>query len=144
MAQARNLAELEKMINVRIGMALELMQDKIFEILTRQVAAYYDEYMPKKYTRTFRLYEAPKKYPLESNGNTYSFKVGFADEYLTCEYTDGTGLNVLQDFNSKRHGYLDGFDHNYWDEIIDEINNNYGGFGGLFKKKCAEVGINLK
>ncbi len=159
-----NINELNKFIEPYIIKALELTRDELFDIISEKVSDYYREPVfdgknePLGYKRTGKLMESLTASNILTNNKTYSFTVGWDDDYLEYTYpgwkerwgrglrgkNHATGSDVLTYFNTHRHGG-NGFlgSHNYWDEFIDEINNR-GGIDLIFKKNLIKLGIPIK
>ena len=147
----KNYNEFEKFFNSKLQKAMELTRDEVFEVVSSKVSDYYNEDVfttpttdvPDYYERTGTLMESLTGGHVIKQGNTYSFTVGFDDDYLEFRYSGGfttrrygskynaiTGEQVLQAFNSGTHGYTVQGSHNYWDEALDEINSR-GGLDGI-------------
>lgn len=156
-----NLNDLQKVLKPYLVQALELTRDEIFEILSDKVVEYYEEPVfhnspkdePVYYSRTYKLLEELTGFPVEQNGNSLSFEVGWSTDYLNFQYAGNpqwkrnvpaTGLDVLKYMNSGSHGGTIDGNHNYFDEALDEIDSKYGGVIELFKTNCKKVGIPIR
>ena len=160
----RNYNEFEKFFNSKLQKAMELTRDEVFEVVSSKVSDYYNEDVfatppidvPDYYERTGTLMESLSGGHVIKQGNTYSFTVGFDDDYLEFRYSGGfttrrygskynaiTGEQVLQAFNSGTHGYTVQGSHNYWDEALDEINSR-GGLDGILKMNLIKLGVPIR
>lgn len=159
-----NMKDLENTVNKYIIKALELTRDEIFEILSNKVDEYYNEtpiggWGYPQYKNKDMLKNATKKTSVSKIDNKFMFTVGFSDEYLTYEYPGWnkrwrrgnagkngiTGEEVLSEqFNAHMHGNPNFMGrHNYWDEMIDEINCR-GGLDGILKRNLIKLGVPIK
>ena len=160
----KNYNEFEKFFNSKLQKAMELTRDEVFEVVSSKVSDYYNEDVfatppidvPDYYERTGTLMESLSGGHVIKQGNTYSFTVGFDDDYLEFRYSGGfttrrygskynaiTGEQVLQAFNSGTHGYTVQGSHNYWDEALDEINSR-GGLDGILKMNLIKLGVPIR
>ena len=151
----KDLSDLESIVNKAIEKSMKLTQKEIFQIMKRKVAEYYKEEVfrtgtnkPSVYNRTNKLKDSLECSPINAVNGTYVCQVGWTDEYIEFTYpkigkygTSNTGGDVLRAFNSSYHGATDDYrvkgNHDYWDEIIDEI-NSIGGVIGIFKKNLKK------
>ena len=152
----KNINDLNRAIQPYIIRAMEMTENKIFDVISAKVNDYYDEYEPKDYHRTGTLKESLTASPIQSDNGLFSFTVGFDDDYLTFQYpgwptvygraTGGvnpaTGHDVLSlYFNNKLHGAppIPG-KHRFWDEAIAELGGE-NGIIQLFKENLKKVGL---
>lgn len=162
-----NIKVLENLLNAKIQKAMVLTKDEVFNIIFNKVMDYYNESVfnndssniPKYYARgtdKMSLMESLISSPVIKKGTSYTFTVGFPDEYLEFRYQGGfttkkygsqynaiTGEQVLQAFNSGTHGYTVKGTHNYWNEALSEINDR-GGIGGIFIQNLIKLGVPIK
>ena len=139
----RSMNDLTQILESRVIKALEMTRDEIFEVISKKVFDYYEEPVfnppdktePDYYNRTYKLMEGLTGSHVIKNGDTYEFTVGWDKNYLMFRYSGGTGsspynaitgLEVLQQFNNKTHGYTVPGSHNYWDEAINELGGKVG------------------
>lgn len=154
----QNIKDLDKVFEPYLEKAMILTRDEIFEVVSRKVSDYYNEPVfqhdptdvPDYYQRTGNLMESLTATHISKSGNMMEFRVGWDDDYLTFRYPKGfgkskyngiTGLQVLQSFNSGTHGYTVDGEHNYWDEVFEELDSKYGGIVNIFKENCKKVGL---
>jgi len=148
------MKDLENMVNKYIVKAMELTRDEIYEVILIKVSKYYNEDVLEHPSTDVIDYNKKRGNPLESlsashitrNGNAFEFQVKWDDDYLTFRYPGGyvrsgsngkyNAITELQAFNSGTH--------NYFNEVIDEINTHYGSIMGLFKQNCKKVGLPIK
>lgn len=160
----KNMKDLEKVVNKYIEKAMIMTRDEIFEVLSQKVSDYYNEEVfynnpqnePRWYDRTGTLMESLTAFPVENNGNSYLFKVGWEDDYLSFTYpgnrferhnppiNPATGRDVLEWMNTGYHGGTVEGNHNYFDEAIEEINAKHGSIPLLFKKNLKKCGLPIK
>lgn len=161
MPKLNSVQQLEMEIKKCILQALNKTQMELYEILKSKVEDYYSEtpnggWGSPRYERTNELLNSVEKTNIAQNGNTFSFSVGFSDEYITYEYSGWdkrwgrgstgknkvTGENVLSTmFNASMHGNKNFMgSHNYWDEFLDEI-ESIGGVDQIFIQNCKKSGI---
>lgn len=163
----KNYNEFEKFFNSKLQKAMELTRDEVFEVVSSKVMEYYHEPVfdnsdptePKYYSRgtdDMSMMESLTGGHVTKQGNNYSFTVGFDDDYLEFRYSGGfttrrygskynaiTGEQVLQAFNTGTHGYTVQGSHNYWDEVLDEINSR-GGLDGILKRNLIKLGVPIR
>lgn len=159
-----SIDELNKQIKKLLEKAIILTRDIIYNVILDKVCDYYDEavfdgsYDPINYKRTYRLQKSLTS-SIIYNKNTIGFTVGWDDDYLEFRYSgwqeqygrgkfginQATGEDILKYFNSGRHGgnAFKG-NHNYWDEVFEELDSKYGGIDNLFKQNCKKVGLPIK
>lgn len=157
----KSMKDLEKVVNRYIEKAMVMTRDEIFEVVSQKVSDYYDEPVfnndppnePRMYKRTGRLMEELTGSNVIKLGNSFSFTVGWDDEYLSFSYpgnpnwegnVPATGYDVLTSFNTGFHGITVKGNHNYWDEAIDELNSIHGSIPELFKKNLKKCGLPVK
>lgn len=160
----KDIKDLSKQVNKLLEKAMKLTRDIIYNIVLDKVEDYYEEVVfdgfaePSDYGRTHKLVTNLKSSPIKFDGN-FSFTVGWEDDYLEYRYSgwekqygrgksgvnQATGEDVLRYFNSGRHGG-NAFrgEHNYWDEVFEELDDKYGGISNLFKQNCKKVGLPIK
>lgn len=156
----RSMSDLTKIIESRIIKALELTRDEIFKVVSQKVFDYYEEPVfatkrnpdptePEYYNRTHKLMESLTASHVTKNRNSYEFTVGWDDDYLTFRYSGGfgnskyngiTGLQVLNAFDSKTHGYTVPSSHNYFQEAIQELGGREG-IKNKFKSNLKKCGV---
>lgn len=51
----KSMSDLTKILESRIQKALEMTQDEIWEVIQDHIDAYYSEYDPQKYIRSFKF-----------------------------------------------------------------------------------------
>lgn len=146
-----NLNALFSAINDKIAQAMELTRDDIYKVLKGKVDEYYAESVfsggtssiPAVYQRTYALSGNMKAYPVERLANGCRCKVGWEDDYLAFQYTNASGLQVLEWMDSKSHGGTVLGRHSFFTEAL----NNLGGKSGiinLFRRNCIAVGLPIK
>ncbi len=159
-----NIKELEKFFNSKLQKAMELTRDEIYEILLEKINDYYEEtpingWGAPRYQNTDMLKNATEKSSVSKIGNKLTFTLGFSNEYLTYEYPGWekrwkrgdagkngvTGEEVLSEqFNAHMHGNPNFMGrHNYWDEMISEINSR-GRLDGILKRNLQKLGVPIK
>lgn len=159
-----NIKDLEKTLNKYLIKALELTRDEIFEVVFKKVEDYYNEPVfssldptePAFYERTYKLMESLTASHIKTIGNTYSFTVGWDNDYLSFRYKRGfvthkhgntyngiTGLQVLESMDNMEHGIIVGGTHFFFSEALNELGRE-AGITSLFKKNCKKVGIPIK
>lgn len=151
MKEFKTIDQLESYLEKKLIQALTLTKNEIFDIVSRNVLAYYNEPVfnnddptePVMYQRTGMLLSSLTNGDIVIKSNEYSFTVGWDDDYMTFRYKNTTGLSVLMSMNSERHGWTIYGTHKYWDESLETINSLYGGVEGLFKRNCVKVGIQI-
>lgn len=160
----KNYNEFEKFFNSKLQKAMELTRDEVYEILLGKVSDYYEEtpindWGSPRYQNTDMLKNATEKTSVSKIGNKLTFTLGFQDEYLTYEYPGWerrwkrgnagkngvTGEEVLSEqFNAHMHGNPNFMGrHDYWDELISEI-QSLGGLDGILKRHLIKLGIPIK
>lgn len=156
--------QIEKVIHPYIQKAMILTRDRIFEVVSQKVSDYYneevfsppDEDVPDYYNRTGRLMESLSATNITQTGTSFSFRVGWDDDYLTFRYPGGfvkkgisggynkaTGLQVLEWMDSDSHGGTVDGEHSYWTEAINELGGQ-AGLIDLFKSNCKKVGLPIQ
>lgn len=152
----RNIKDLEKVVNRYIEKAMIMTRNEIFEVISEKVSDYYSEYTPRVYDRTGTLMESLTGSNILKTGNSFSFTVGWEDDYLSFQYpgnslesynppyNPATGQDVLYWFNNQSHGGTVGGSHSYWDEAINELNARHGSIPLLFKKNLKKCGLPIK
>lgn len=83
---AKNIKELEKMLNNQMRKAMQQVQQKAEADLYESVGKYYTSGEPKVYQRTGALMNTPNVTPLSVSSNNISFEA-----YLDDNYTYKTG-----------------------------------------------------
>ena len=121
----KSMSDLKKILETRIQKALELTQDEILETIQEHIDAYYSEYDPQKYIRSFKFQtESLIKTNIVKEGNKLSCTVEIDPDYLHYTYPGGymTGLGVVNLANQRSHGgvYDDDFGK-FWDEAMQEL-----------------------
>lgn len=160
----KSISDLTKILEPRIQKAMQMTRDEIYLLLRQKVEEYYDEEPIKgwgsspNYRRTYHLYDAASKSDVLASNGCFEFTVGFNNEYLSFQYPGWrirwkrgnagkngvTGYEVLREqFNDHMHGNPNFRGrHDYWDELIEEIDDI--GIENLFKKNCKKVGLPIK
>lgn len=143
----KSMSDLTKIFDARIQKALEMTQDEIWETIQEHINAYYDEYDPKRYIRTFKFQtESLIKTKIIKNGNTLSCTVEIDPEYLHYTYPGGyaTGLGVAKLANHHSHGgvYDDDFGC-FWDDAMEEL-GLIPGISYITKKNLKKCGVPVK
>ena len=157
----KNFNDLQKKIALCIEQALIETRDEIYEILSKNLDAYYNEPVfdgsnRPEYDRTETLKESLKAGEVKASGNGYSFVVGWEDSYLEFTYpgwenrwgrglmgvNQATGEDVLQYMARGLHGG-EAFSgkHNVWKESIDEILVKYNSIPNILKDKLISAGV---
>lgn len=170
MTTISNIKDLEIVLRPYIIKALELTRDEIAAIIQSHVDEYYKEDFfvdndpknePYSYERTYEFKNALSNsvYPVTYSNGVFSFRVGFAEEYLDFQYDGGaTGFQVLGWASEGAHGGIYGNntyrflgqqenlrygDSNvfFWNDALAEIESKYGSIQNLFKSNCKKVGL---
>lgn len=153
--------ELEKKVNKCVETAMIKTRDAIFEIISNNLVAYYQEPVfdgsnEPMYRRTGTLMESFTASNIQKSGNLYSFTVGWDDDYLEFTYQGwekrwkrglagknyATGFDVLKYMSKGMHGgsaFVGG--HNVWGESLDYIESQYGSVSELFLKNLKATGL---
>lgn len=160
----KNMKDLTSQVDKCVEKAIKLTKDAVYEVVLNKVFDYYEEPVfdgydePLNYERTGKLQESLTS-SIIYDKNTIGFTVGWEDDYIEYRYpgwkeqygrgksgvNKATGEDVLRYFNSSRHGG-NAFrgNHNYWDEVFEELDSKYGGISNLFKQNCKKVGLPIK
>ncbi len=148
MAQViKSMSGLTKILESRIQKALEMTQDDIWDAVKFHIDAYYDEYDPKRYIRSFKFQtESLIKTKVIRNGTTLSCTVEIDPEYLRYTYPGGyaTGLGVVMEANRGSHGgiYDDDFGH-FWDDAMQDLGLK-SGILSIMKNNLRKCGVPVK
>lgn len=135
----KNIEELQAHLMPQLEYATELMRDSVKFEIDNKVHSFYQEYSPKKYSRTDQLRDNweitnPQKYDLG-----YKAKV-FFNKNITY-YKDDVET-VLQMTMHGSHGGINIEDPTYiWDESIEYLNNN---IKQIAKDSLRDSGIEVK
>lgn len=143
----KSMNDLSKILEARIKKALEMTQDEIWEVIQNHIDAYYSEYSPKKYIRTFKFQtESLIKTKVIKDGNKLSCTVEIDPEYLHYTYPGGyaTGLGVAMEANQQSHGGIqdDSFGR-FWDDSMAEL-GLAPGILYIMKKNLKACGVPVK
>ena len=143
----KSVSDLTKILETRIQKALEMTQDEIWETIQEHIDAYYDEYDPRRYRRSFMFQtESPIKTKVTKDGNRLSCTVEIDPNYLHYTYPGGymTGLGVINLANQRSHGgvYDDDFGK-FWDDSIEEL-GLVPGILYIMKKNLQKCGVPVK
>lgn len=143
----KSMNDLSKLFETRIQKALEMTQDEIWETIQSHIDAYYDEYNPKRYIRTFKFQtESLIKTKIIKDDNKFSCTVEIDPDYLHYTYPGGyaTGLGVAKLANQHSHGgvYDDDFGC-FWDDAMEELGLS-SGILYIMKKNLHKCGIPVK
>ena len=143
----KSLSDLTKILETRIQKALEMTQDEIWETIQEHIDAYYDEYDPRRYRRSFIFQtESLIKTKVTKDGNRLSCTVEIDPNYLHYTYPGGymTGLGVINLANQRSHGgvYDDDFGK-FWDDAIEELGLKPG-ILYIMKKNLQKCGVPVK
>lgn len=143
----KSMNDLSKIFELRIQKALEMTQNEIWEIIQKYIDAYYDEYDPVRYIRTFKFQtESLIKTKITRSGNGFSCTVEIDPDYLHYTYPGGyaTGLGVAILANEHSHGgvYSDDFGC-FWDDALAEIGLEPG-IIYMMKNNLKKCGVPVK
>lgn len=143
----KTMSDLTKIIESRIQQALKMTQDEIWETTQAHINAYYDEYNPKRYIRTFKFQsESLIKTKIVKDGNKLSCTVEIDPEYLHYTYPGDymTGLGVAELANKHSHGgvYSDDFGC-FWDDAMAEL-GLAPGILYIMKNNLKKCGVPVK
>lgn len=143
----KSMNDLKTIFESRIQKALEMTQDEILETIQAHIDAYYDEYDPIKYIRTFKFQsESLIKTKVVNSGGKLSCTVEIDPEYLHYTYPGGyaTGLGVASFANQHSHGgiYDDDFGC-FWDDAMEELGMKPG-ILYIMKKNLQKCGVPVK
>lgn len=143
----KSMSDLIKIIESRIQKALEMTQDEIWETIQEHIDAYYDEYDPQRYRRTFKFQtESLIKTNIIKDGNKMSCTVEIDPDYLHYTYPGGyaTGAGITKLANQHSHGgvYDDDFGC-FWDDAMEELGLKPG-ILYIMKKNLKKCGVPVK
>lgn len=142
----KSMSDLTKIIESRIQQALEMTQQEIWETIQNHIDAYYNEYDPKKYVRSYKFQtESLIKTKIVKSSEGISCSVEIDRDYLTYRYQGGaTGLEVVTYANQHSHGgiYDDDFGQ-FWDDAMVELGLEPG-IKYLMKKNLKKCGMPVK
>ncbi len=143
----KSINDLGKILESRIQKALEMTQDEIWEIIQKYIDAYYDEYDPVEYIRTFKFQtESLIKTNIVKDGNKLSCTVEIDPDYLHYTYPGGyaIGKDVAMEANRHSHGgvYSDNFGC-FWDDALSEIGLEPG-ILYMIKSNLKKCGVPIK
>lgn len=150
----KNIDQLDTVIQPYIIKAMEMTRDQIFDVIWQKTNDYYNEPVfdtlrnpdpaePEYYDRTGNLMNSLTASHVSSSGGGYYCTVGWDDDYLAFRYQKVSGLQVLQSFNSAKHGLNVEGEHNYWDEAMTELGGKTG-IIKLFKQNLKASGLPVK
>ena len=143
----KSMSDLKKILESRIQKALEMTQDEIWETVQEHIDAYYDEYEPKRYLRSFKfMSESLIRTKVVKNGTALSCTMEIDPDYLHYTYPGGyaTGLGVVMEANRGSHGgvYDDDFGH-FWDDAMQDLGLKPG-ILAIMKDNLKKCGVPVK
>lgn len=150
----RSMADLQRILQGRLALALQMSQQEIYKVIQSHIAQYYEEKVfngssiPKMYERTYQFFNGLIKTGISISGNTVSCEVKM-NEGLSYKQSALTVLNMINsgahadpglnsgDYQTPR--YIGAGSH-FWDDAINEL----GGESGIYKiivNNCKKVGL---
>lgn len=143
----KSMNDLTRILESRIQKALEMTQDEIWKTIQEHIDAYYSEYDPKKYIRTFKFQtESLIKTKVVRSGSNMYCTVEIDPDYLHYTYPGGyvTGLGVAMGANQHSHGgiYDDDFGC-FWDDSMKELGLKPG-ILYIMKTNLQKCGVPVK
>ena len=151
----RSLAELQKIIQGRLALALQMSQQQIYKVIQDHIRRYYEEpvfrggsTIPSEYSRTYQFFNGLIKTGISVSGGVVSCEVKM-DEGLSYIQPAETVLSMI---NSGLHADPSlnageyqtpraiGAGSHFWDDAIEEL----GGKSGIYNiivSNCRKVGL---
>lgn len=121
-------------IRERIAQAVQMTRDEIYSTIDDYIMAWYSDYSPSMYERTYKFADSLIKLDVSINGNNISTEVKIDEGYLGSVYQTGihpTGMDVAESADSAYHGIVgyNGVQGNirFWHDAIE----NMGGEAGI-------------
>lgn len=143
----RTMSDLTSILEDRIQKALKMTQDEIWEVIQQHIDAYYNEYDPLRYRRTFKFQtESLIKTQIIKTNSGLLCTVEIDPDYLNYRYPSGymSGLGVAMDANTHYHGgiYDDSFGC-FWDDAMGELGLSPG-ILYIMKNNLKKCGVPVK
>lgn len=164
-----SLAALESYILSRSGVAIQLAQERVYQVINRFVKEYYAEFSPAVYERTYQLFSSLVKTGIKQTGNGWVAEVyfdasnldyhikhlhgqpvagGYRHPYVPHVVTpDGTFQNPKGDagkvLESAAHGSHGGYTSGtaIWDDPMKILNKEAY---NMLKKALIDAGIPIR
>lgn len=128
MATVTSMAQLEKLINLKVKKAVQMTRDNIYEMINFHLIKYYGDYSPELYERTYRMADSLIKLDVDVSGTSISAEVKIDEGYLNSGYPTGTwtGRDVVASAQNGLHGGRVHGDTAFWVNAIDELGGKSG------------------
>lgn len=147
----------KKYILAQVEIAITNARDEIYNIFSKYLLRYYNEYDPKMYQRTWRLLNSLIRTNVVRIGNTVSASVYFDVGALSYPekvqaYINGDEVvlsarpNASKTLNAAMHGSHGGKASGtaVWDESMAELNRMAGSIESLILKELEKAGVPVK
>lgn len=142
---AKTVSSMSQLINEiksRCQKAVQMTRDEIYETIDTYLYAFYGDYSPVLYARTYRFADSLIKLDVSVSGTSVSAEVKIDEGYLGSTYSSGdspTGMQVAEAANSGLHGAV-GLNCvpgsiSFWNDAL----NNLGGEAGIEAKLIANL-----
>lgn len=139
--------DLSKILEVKMQKALKMMQDEIWNTVQKHIDAYYSEYTPKRYKRTFKFQnDSLIKTRIQKDGNRLYCHVEIDPDYLHYTYPGSyaSGHGVVSEANHHSHGGIYDEDFGcFWNDAMEEL-GLIPGILYIMKTNLKKCGVPVK
>lgn len=139
-----SISELVNEIKSRCQKAVQMTRDEIYETIDTYIYAFYGDYSPVMYERTYSFADSLIKLDVSVLGTSVTTEVKIDEGYLGSTYSTGnnpSGMQVAEAANAGMHGALgDGFyavpgSVSFWDDALSAL----GGQAGIEARLIANL-----
>lgn len=137
-------------IRKRAAKAVQMTRDEIYHTIQVYLLAWYGDYDPTMYKRTYKFANSLVKLDVDVIGNSIHTEVKIDEDYLNFHYPSGsspTGLQVATSADKGYHG-ADGLremsgetELSFWTQAIDEGLGGEAGIETLLQKNLKACGL---